>query len=579
MLKAIFDNDTRKWRPATAEDETNFVPRAPTPEAIALAEAECRADRLHRVRKYLGRRRRREANRAYCEFVRREHARLDRMPDQVAADDAADRAKMDAEHAAWLASGAPDLLAELQTKRAAERTTALAERDAIENARRAIYMAADSTDEQVERADAAYETALAEWHRKYDYLWPKPLLERARKRWEGEQDKYVAAMRAADRAITTEAAMSLVPFPKSQPDLIQNSASFVRGFAPPDYLVDGILQRRFCYSMTAQTGVGKTTVAMLLSAHVSAGLPLGSIAVEKGTVLYFAGENPTDIQMRWLGLTHRLNMDPGATDVHFVAGALALSQVAERITAEVSRKGLQPALVVVDTAAAYFEGDDENSNAQAAAHAKLLRSLTTLPGGPCVLILCHPTKRAADDDLIPRGGGAFLAEVDGNIALQRRDALLVASAQGKFRGSDAWSLRFELETVRDHPELRDVRGRQIPTVIARPIEDAAVTIHEARGEGNENAILRALPAHGEGGGATPTDVARKLGWFVKNDPNQPAHNKVSRILQSLRTDKLVEQARQNRWRLTSKGELELNRLERTAAQRGLPVTPILPPTP
>jgi hypothetical protein len=39
--------------------------------------------------------------------------------------------------------------------------------------------------------------------------------------------------------------------------------------------------------------------------------------------------------------------------------------VAERITAEVVRKRLQLALVVVDTAAAYNFAEDENSNTQA----------------------------------------------------------------------------------------------------------------------------------------------------------------------------------------------------------------------
>jgi hypothetical protein len=35
--------------------------------------------------------------------------------------------------------------------------------------------------------------------------------------------------------------------------LIVSSAGFLAGFVPPDYLIDGILQRRFCYSMTAPT--------------------------------------------------------------------------------------------------------------------------------------------------------------------------------------------------------------------------------------------------------------------------------------------------------------------------------------
>src|SRR5262249_42607783 len=34
--------------------------------------------------------------------------------------------------------------------------------------------------------------------------------------------------------------------------LIQSSAQFVQGFVPPDYLIDGLLQRRFLYSFNRQ---------------------------------------------------------------------------------------------------------------------------------------------------------------------------------------------------------------------------------------------------------------------------------------------------------------------------------------
>jgi hypothetical protein len=37
---------------------------------------------------------------------------------------------------------------------------------------------------------------------------------------------------------------------------------FLKGFIPPDYLIDGILQRRFIYSLTAPTGGGKTAIAL-----------------------------------------------------------------------------------------------------------------------------------------------------------------------------------------------------------------------------------------------------------------------------------------------------------------------------
>ncbi|MGQ2186083.1 bifunctional DNA primase/polymerase [Bradyrhizobium barranii] len=338
-------------------------------------------------------------------------------------------------------------------------------------------------------------------------------------------------------------------------DLIQTSAQFVQGFVPPEYLVDQVLQRRFCYSITAQTGVGKTAVAMLLSAHVGAGRSLGNLDVEQGSVLYFAGENPTDIQMRWLGITRELNIDPATADVHFIPGAMPLSQAAARIAEEVSRKGLQPALVVVDTAAAYFEGDDENSNTQAVAHARRLRALTELPGGPCVLILCHPTKRAADDDLIPRGGGAFLAEVDGNIALQKRESLIVASSLGKFRGRDFAPLSFELKTVQ-HPVLKDARGRSIPTVVARHLGEVEKQRISADTLSRENQLLETVSAKPD---ASLRELAELMGWRFKT--GQPDQSKVSRALDALAKAKLVRKSGR-RWEVTPSGLSELERSTR-----------------
>jgi len=88
--------------------------------------------------------------------------------------------------------------------------------------------------------------------------------------------------------------------PKAPPRLAQSSAEFVAGFVPPDYLIEGLLQRRFIYSLTAATGTGKTAIALLLAALVSRGANLGKLEVAKGRVLYFAGENPDDVRMRWL---------------------------------------------------------------------------------------------------------------------------------------------------------------------------------------------------------------------------------------------------------------------------------------
>jgi hypothetical protein len=55
------------------------------------------------------------------------------------------------------------------------------------------------------------------------------------------------------------------------PPFIQSSTEFVTNFIPPDYLIDGLLQRRFIYAMTGPTGEGKTSVALLLALLVATG--------------------------------------------------------------------------------------------------------------------------------------------------------------------------------------------------------------------------------------------------------------------------------------------------------------------
>ena len=205
-----------------------------------------------------------------------------------------------------------------------------------------------------------------------------------------------------------------IPFatPNRPKPLIISSGEFVRDFVPPDYLINGLLQRRFIYSFTGATGAGKTAIAHRIAAHVAMGCPIGDYEVEKGRVIYFAGENPDDQRMRWIALSESMGFDPNDIDVHFLVGTdIVIEKTTDRITAEVNKLG-GVCLVIIDTSAAYFncgeECKDENDNVQALHHAKMFRKLTALPGGPTVLVLTHPAKDGKY--LVPRGGVAFLNE-------------------------------------------------------------------------------------------------------------------------------------------------------------------------
>jgi RecA-family ATPase len=171
---------------------------------------------------------------------------------------------------------------------------------------------------------------------------------------------------------------------------ILSSGAFVAGFQPPDYLIKRMVQRRFFYSLTARTGDGKTPLAMLLTACTALDQPFAGRAVNGGAVLYFAGENPTDVQMRWIAMPERLSFDVAAIPVHFVPGVLSIPDIMRQVRDLAEDVG-GLALVIIDTTAAYFDGEDDNSNVQAGSHARSLRALTGVPGGPCVIACSHPT--------------------------------------------------------------------------------------------------------------------------------------------------------------------------------------------
>jgi hypothetical protein len=91
---------------------------------------------------------------------------------------------------------------------------------------------------------------------------------------------------------------------------------------------------------------------------------------------------------------------------------------AEALRQDMYRLGVPLALIVGDTASSFFPGDDENSNVQSGGYARALRRLTIeCPGSPALVALSHPVKNASAGNLLPRGGGAFLNELDGNLTL------------------------------------------------------------------------------------------------------------------------------------------------------------------
>jgi hypothetical protein len=329
-----------------------------------------------------------------------------------------------------------------------------------------------------------------------------------------------------------------------------SSSAFIAGFVPPDYLMDGVLQRRFLYSFTGPTGHGKTAVILLLASCVDQGTPFAGHRCGKGSVLVLAGENPDDVRMRWIGLAEERGFDPDKSSVHFVAGVYQIPLIREVVARQAAAAGTEFALVIVDTSAAYFPGDEENSNTQLGNHARTMREcLVSLPGGPTVVITTHPVKNPDHDNLLPRGGGAFIAEVDGNLTCLMAGDVATVHWAGKYRGPDFGEMVFELtETFAD--ALKDSEGRPMPTVTARAISDQAHTEIRTKAREEDEVIMRLLAGDED---LSTAAMAERAGWL--DQIGEPNKQRAWRAIRRLVGTKLVKKDRAmgGIWALTDAG--------------------------
>jgi hypothetical protein len=215
-----------------------------------------------------------------------------------------------------------------------------------------------------------------------------------------------------------------------------------------------------------------------------------------------------------------------------------LKKELQRIRKVVENFGGNVGLVVIDTSAAMFQGEDENNNQQALEHAKTQRKLCELPGRPCVVALAHPTKVVASaEHLLPRGGGAYLNEVDGNFTAWGHDGnLSTMSWAGKLRGPTFDPIEFRMREIRT-PKLVDRKGRQMPTVAADVITDAEVNDIEVTNKRQEDQLLAAMVGSPHG---SLSEWAIECGWFQPKDKTAPYKALVQRVLKRLERAKLIQ---------------------------------------
>jgi hypothetical protein len=348
------------------------------------------------------------------------------------------------------------------------------------------------------------------------------------------------------------------PTPESNDFRILTEKEFIDHFRSPDWVVKSIFQRGYVYAITGLTGHGKTAIALLLALGIVVdGGQCGGEQCKTSDIIYFAGENPDDIRWRWIAMT-------GGNKryrVYFVEGTqVSLREDIDLIKAEAQRLGIEPSGVIIDTKSAFFEGDAENDNVQSQNQAADLRELTTLPGNPMVIVLCHPRGNVSGpEQLRPRGGTAFEAAVDGNVTCWLEDEVIQVQSAVKFRGPPFGPLEFMLKGEKLPEKYKDTDGGPIEAVVAYEATEEEI---ERKHKQRDQEELRVMKVMKENPGISMNDIADKL-WEYDSG-GKPKKWLAQKILKRLDKIGLVHQdgrGARKPYQLTQKGEEELKRAD------------------
>jgi len=313
------------------------------------------------------------------------------------------------------------------------------------------------------------------------------------------------------------------------PNQLVTGAKWLASIPPLVYFAKPILQMSQLITMTAPTNTGKSAVTAMIIAAALKGEEIGGIKFRKGCVLALLGENAENarLQLKAAMLAYGVSEEDQDNLVIFPL-CKSMEQTVREVKAEVVAKKLGPfVLVSIDTVAAYFGGEDENSNAQVRKHAAFMREFTKpVFGSPCVLANSHPTKDARRDNLLPRGGGALVAEIDSNLTLWNDSGLLTLHYT-KLRGIPFDPVMIEL--VPQSVGFSD--GTVTDVVVGRIISESDALTKRLQARSEDELLLECIGAKPD---ATQTQWAEALGW--KDGQGRPYRVKVQRTLKRLEAE-------------------------------------------
>ena len=180
--------------------------------------------------------------------------------------------------------------------------------------------------------------------------------------------------------------------------------AYAEDFTTAEEIVEDMLPAQGLAMVYGQSGSGKTFWMLDLSFHIHNGLKWRDKDVKQGDVMYVAAEAGRGIKKR-IQAVRKLNPEWRVPFIADVAPDLG-SLTSVRAVRDAARVAGNPAVIVVDTMSASFEGDDSSQQDVA----KMMRNLKVLAVDlQCLVVFVHHATKEGGSH---RGSGVFYNDVD-----------------------------------------------------------------------------------------------------------------------------------------------------------------------
>jgi hypothetical protein len=332
------------------------------------------------------------------------------------------------------------------------------------------------------------------------------------------------------------------------PAQFKTVAAFCAEYVPISYAVEPFIRSSSLYTLTAKTGAGKTALLIIMALAVALGRSeLLGREVEEGRVAYIAAENPDDLRMRIMVAAYILNIDLGDLGDRLVILDKRMKPEELRAKLKELTSNGPISLIIIDTLAAFFDGEDINNPVQGGEFMRGLRPLTQIKGAPSVVVAAHPKKNATDGELVPYGAGTILNEVDGNLTLRKVPGVVAELHwQGKLRGVEFEPVKFRFDLLTS-PDVKDVKDREVQLPVLRPMAEADAERREKAEINRDAAVIRAMMDESEGSFST---------WATAAGIHRSSVERIVKRLATTGEGKLTKKVA-GRWTLTKAGRGEI----------------------